>query len=221
MRLHHFHSSSTSFRVRIALNLKGLEVDYVPIQLGWSSGDHDKPAYREFNPQQNVPVLEDGDATLVQSLAIIEYLDELHPEPPLLPRDPLGRARVRGLALYVACEIQPPNNLRVQRHLAAAMGADQAALSRWQRHWIDVGFDVLETQLSRSPLTGKFCHGDTPTVADIFLVPQMYNAQRKVVGADLARWPTLRRIWDACVALPAFDRAKPQNQAGFESPVGH
>lgn len=221
MKLHHFHSSSTSFRVRIALNLKRLEVDYVPVTLGWKDADHDQPGYRELNPQQNVPVLEDGGETLVQSLAIVEYLDETHPDPPLLPRDPLGRARVRGLALYVACEIQPPNNLRVQRHLAATFAADPAALSAWQLHWITVGFDALEMQLARSSHTGRFCHGDTPTVADAFLVPQMYNAQRPVVGADISSWPTLRRIWDACMALPEFERALPTNQPGFESPSGH
>ena len=221
MRLHHFHSSSTSFRVRIALGIKGVEVEKIGVNLGWRDGDHDRPEYRAFNPQANVPVLIDGDTKIAQSLAIVEYLEETHPEPPLLPRDPAGRARVRSLALWVACEIQPPNNLRVQRLLAETFGATQPALSAWQRHWIDVGFDALERQLVESPFTGRFCHGDAPTVADVFLVPQVYNSQRPVVGADLSRWPTIRRIWDACLAVPAFERALPTNQPDFVSPDGH
>jgi maleylpyruvate isomerase len=221
MKLYHFHSSSTSFRVRIALNLKGLEVEYVPVTLGWKDPDHLKPEYRSFNPQLNVPVLIDGDAQIMQSLAIIEYLEEKHPEPPLLPRDAAGRARVRSLALNVTCEIQSPNNLRVQRQLSEQLGADRPALGRWQLHWITVGFDGLEEQLAKSPFTGKFCHGDTPTIADIFLVPQVYNARRPVVGADMGRWPTISRIVEACLALPAFDRAQPTKQPDFVSPDGH
>jgi len=219
--LHHFHSSSTSFRVRIALGLKGLSHDSVPVNLDWKDGDHDRPEYRAFNPQGNVPVLVDGEVRLVQSLAIIDYLDQVHPEPRLFPADPAGRARVWSLALWVACEIQPLNNLRVQRQLAATAGFDQAALSRWQQHWIGVGFDVLEKQLAGNPATGAFCHGDAPTAADCCLVPQVYNALRPVVGADLSRWPTVHAIYRRCLAEPAFSAALPTSQPDFASPAGH
>jgi maleylacetoacetate isomerase len=128
---------------------------------------------------------------------------------------------VRGLALFVACEIQPLNNLRTQRRLAAQFGADPDALRRWQQHWCDVGFTALEAQLAESALTGTFCHGDAPTIADCFLIPQVYNSQRPVIGADLAKWPTLRRIYDTCLALPAVERSLPKNQPGFEDPEGH
>ena len=219
--LHHFHSSSTSFRVRIALAVKGIDYQSVPIHLRWQDGDHDRPEYRAFNPQGNVPVLVDGGHPIVQSLAIIDYLDRTHPEPPLFPADPAGRARVWSLALWIACEIQPPNNLRVQRHLAATAGLDQSALSRWQRHWIQIGFDALETQLASSSATGRFCHGDTPTAADCCLVPQVYNALRPVVGMDLAVWPTIDRIYRHCLTLPAVSSSLPTSQPDFESPAGH
>ena len=220
-RLHSFHLSSTSFRVRIALNLKGLDYEYVPVQLRWQDGDHDRPEYRAWNPQGNVPVLEEGDARLVQSLAIFEYLEETYPEPPLLPRDALGRARVRSLALFVACEIQPLNNLRTERFLAAGMGIDKERMVTWRRHWITTGFDVLEKQLAGDPRTGTFCHGDAPTIADCCLVPQIANALRPAVGLDLAPWPTIARIHDACLALPAVERALPKNQPDHEAFTGH
>jgi maleylpyruvate isomerase len=212
MRLHNFHLSSTSFRVRIALALKGLDYEYVAVKLAWKDGDHDRPEYRAFNPQANVPVLEDGDARLTQSLAIFEYLEEKYPEPPILPRDPIGRARVRSLALFVACEIQPLNNLRAERFLAASMGADKDALRRWRRHWIQTGFDVIERSLASDPATGTFCHGETPTIADCCLVPQIANALRPAAGLELAPWPTIARIHRACLELPAFQAALPQNQ---------
>ena len=221
MRLHNFHLSSTSFRVRIALALKGLEYEYVPVALRWKDGDHDRPEYRAFNPQANVPVLEDGDARLVQSLAIFEYLEETHPEPPILPRDPVGRARVRSLALYVACEIQPLNNLRAERYLAATMGADKGALRTWRRHWIQTGFDVIERSLAGDPATGRFCHGDSPTIADCCLVPQIANALRPAAGMDLATWPTIARIHAACLELSAFQRALPENQPDHGAVAGH
>jgi maleylpyruvate isomerase len=220
MRLYSWHSSSTSFRVRIALALKGCSYEQVQVNLAWAQSDHDKPEYRTFNPQANIPVLVEDGARIAQSLAIIEYLEETRPEPPLLPKAAAERARVRSMALFVACEIQPPNNLRVQRQLSAQLGADQAALSRWQLHWCQVGFEALE-QLLQEPATGRFCHGDTPTLADCFLVPQVYSSLRPVVGADLSPWPTIRRIYESCLALPAVQKALPQNQPGFESPAGH
>jgi maleylacetoacetate isomerase len=165
--------------------------------------------------------LVENETRIMQSLAIIEYLEETHPDPPLLPHTAAERARVRALALFVACEIQPLNNLRVQRQLVAQLGADQAALGRWQLHWCEAGFGALEAQLAASPMTGAFCHGNAPGVADCFLTPQVYNSQRPVVGADLAKWPTIRRIYQACLALPAVDRSLPKNQPGFENPTGH
>jgi maleylpyruvate isomerase len=221
MRLYGWHSSSTTTRVRIALGLKGLSYEPLPVNLSWADSDHDKPEYRDFNPQTNIPVLVDGDVRIVQSLAILEYLEETRPEPPLLPRTAAERARVRSIALYVACEIQPPNNLRVQRRLAAQFGAEREALSRWQLHWCEVGFTALEGVLTQGSATGRFCHGDSPTLADCFLVPQVYSSLRPVVGADLSRWPTVKRIYDNCLALPAVQRALPPNQPDFESPVGH
>jgi maleylacetoacetate isomerase len=221
MRLHNFHLSSTSFRVRIALALKGLEYECVPVALRWKDGDQDRVEYQAFNPQANVPVLEDGDARLVQSLAIFEYLDEKYPEPPILPRDPLGRARVRSLALFVACEIQPLNNLRTERFLASAMGASKEALRTWRRHWIATGFDVLERLLAGDPATGKFCHGDSPTIADCSLVPQIANALRPAAGLELGPWPTIARIHRACLELPAFQRALPDHQPDHQPVDGH
>ncbi len=220
MRLHHFHSSSTSFRVRIGLNLKGVAYESAPVKLDWKDGDHDKPAYREFNPQGNVPVLVDGDTKVFQSIAILEYLDEKHPTPPLLPQGAAGRAWVRAIALNVSCEIQAPNNLRVQRQLAQAFGADQAALSRWQLHWIQVGFDAVEAQLAASPARGKFCYGDAPTIADCCLIPQIYNARRPVVGADISAWPNIQLVWDACLALPGLRARAAHKPAGLREPDG-
>jgi maleylacetoacetate isomerase len=221
MELHNWHSSSTSFRVRIALAIKGCAYENVPVELRWEGGDHETAAYRVINPQANVPLLVDGDAHVMQSLAIIEYLEQTRPEPPLYPAGAAERARVRSIALYVACEIQPLNNLRAQRQLVAQFSADDAALGCWQRHWCDIGFDALEAQLAGHPSTGRFCHGDTPTVADCFLVPQVYNSQRPVVGADLSRWPTIARIYASCLERPEFERSLPVNQPGFENPVGH
>lgn len=220
MQLYHFHSSSTSFRVRIALGIKGLDYESVPVTMRWRDGDHDTPAWAAFNPQRNLPVLVDGELKLVQSMAICEYLEERYPTPPLLPADAAGRARVRSLAQFVACELQPLNNLRVERHLAGALHLDAAALRDWRRHWIGVGFDAIERMLADGP-AGALCHGDAPTLADCFLVPQVYNALRPTVGIDLDRWPAIRRAFDAAMALPAVERALPRHQPGFAELTEH
>ncbi len=221
MKLYNFHSSSTSFRVRAALNLKGLSYESHSVNLRWQNSDTDAASYKAFNPQANVPVLVDEHAELVQSLAIIEYLEETHPDPPLLPGPPVERARVRALSLWVACEIQPLNNLRTQRVLGEMFAPDPPTLSRWQLSWCEKGFDVLERQLLQSSATGRFCHGNSPTMADCCVVPQVYNSLRPVVGADLKRWPTLARIYAACLGLDAFQNALPTNQPDFENPIGH
>jgi maleylpyruvate isomerase len=221
MELHHWHSSSTSFRVRIALALKGISYEKVNVELRPDDGGHEAPTYRALNPQRNVPLLVDGAARIMQSLAIMEYLEETHPAPPIFPRRPAERARVRSLALFVACEIQPLNNMRAQKQLIAQFGTGQEALSRWQLHWCELGFDILEAQLAKDPATGTFCHGDSPTAADCFLVPQVYNSQRPVVGADLGTWPTIARIYEACLALPAFEQSLPRHQPGFVDPTDH
>ena len=211
--LHHFHSSSTSFRVRIALNLKKLAYESVPVTLRFKDGDHDSAKFREFNPQGNVPVLVDGDVRVTQSLAIIDYLDRKWPEPPLFPLDAAGRALVWSAALHVACEIQPPNNLRVERYLANELGLDAEAAKRWRRHWITVGFNAIERMIGAG--AGRFAHGDQPTALDCCLVPQIYNSQRAVVALDLAPWPTIARVYQACLAHPAFELALPKNQPDF------
>jgi maleylpyruvate isomerase len=205
MKLYHSAPSSASYRVRIALNLKGLSYESVLLDL--RANAHLTPEFARINPQRAVPALVDGDATLTQSLAIIGYLEETHPEPPLLPRSPLDRARVRALALLVACDVHPLNNLRVLRYLKRELNADDAARDRWYAHWIQEGFTALEQML---PETGAFCHGGSPTLADVCLVPQVVNALRYKV--DLAAFPRVRRIFDECMTLPAFVRAHPDNQ---------
>lgn len=202
MILHDYWRSSAAYRVRIALALKGLtaETEMVPLAEG---GQHD-PGFRALNPQGLVPVLQDGAAVLTQSLAILEYLEERHPRPPLLPVAPAARARVRGLALLVACDIHPLNNLRVLRQLDLS----EEHRRQWIGHWIAEGFTALEAMLAASPETGRFCHGQTPTFADICLVPQVYNARR--YDCDLQPYPTIRRIDETCRALPAFAAAAPE-----------
>lgn len=213
MRLYSYFRSSAAYRVRIALNLKELPYDYVPVHLMQGGGGQFTPEFRHLNPQGLVPVLEDGGQVLTQSLAIIEYLDELHPEPPLLPSDAAGRARVRSLALHVACEIHPLNNLRVLQTLKRDFGLDEAATRRWYRHWIRTGLDALEARLAEAP-QGRFCHGDVPGLADICLVPQLFNARR--FDCDLAPYARLLAIDAACQALPAFAAAHPARQPDAE-----
>ena len=207
MKIHTYYRSSAAFRVRIALNLKGVAAEPVPVHL--RKGEQKAAPFADLNPHKLVPALEVDGQVLTQSLAIIEYLDEVRPEPPLLPGDPLERARVRALALAVACDIHPINNLRVLQHLKT-MGHSQEEVDGWYRHWIAVGLEALEAQVVRDPQTGRFCHGDAVSLADVCLVPQMYNARR--FDCDLSGYPTLRRIEEACLAIPAFADALPERQ---------
>ena len=211
MRLYTYFRSSAAFRVRIALNLKGLA--YEPVFVHLAKGEHRKPQYAGVYPQGLLPTLVDEAGALSQSLAIIEYLEETHPRPALLPGDPAGRARVRSLSLLVACEIHPLNNLRTLQHLKRALGQSEDQVNAWYRHWIADGFAKLEADLARG-CTGRFCHGDSPTMADCCLVPQVFNAQR--YQSDLAPYPTVMRIFEACMRLEAFDRAQPSKQPDAE-----
>ena len=208
MKLYGYFRSSAAYRVRIALQLKGLDYEYAAIHL--VKGEQRAESYRALNPQQLVPALADGEAIVTQSLAIIEYLDERHPQPPLLPASPAGRARVRSIALAIACDIHPLNNLRVLRYLTRTLGVDEAAKDAWHRHWIDTGLAALEAQLAADAATGSCCHGDHPTLADICLVPQLANARRTNIPLD--PYPTLTRIDAHCRALDAFARAAPERQ---------
>jgi maleylpyruvate isomerase len=212
MRLHTYFRSGTSHRVRIALNLKGLAYESVHVHL--AKGEQRQEDYLAVNPQGLLPTLEDGAARVTQSLAIIEYLERTRPEPPLLPSDALGQARVRSLALICACEMHPLNNLRVLKHLKNVLGLDQAARDAWCRHWMEEGFRALEARLAGESETGRFCHGDTPTLADVCLVPQVVSAERW--ATDLSPYPTVRRIRAACMELDAFVRAMPANQPDAE-----
>lgn len=215
MKLYTYFRSSAAYRVRIALNLKGLAYEAVPVHLLRGGGEQLQPAYRKVNPAAMLPSLqEDSGATLTQSVAIIEYLDEAYPETPLLPRDPLGRARVRALALTIACDIHPLGNLRVLKYLVHELKVGDDAKAAWSRHWISEGFTALESMLAASPDTGRFCHGDTPGLADCCLVPQVFNAVRFEV--DMARFPTIARIHAACSALDAFSAAHPSKQPDSE-----
>ncbi len=210
--LYGYFRSSAAFRVRIALNLKGLHADLRFVHLLKEGGQQHAEAYKAVNPQELIPALVHDGHTISQSLAIIEYLDEVVPEPALLPPDPAARARVRQIALAIACDIHPLNNLRVLQYLRHRLGADDAARADWQHHWMATGFSALETMLARD--AGRFCHGDTPTLADICLIPQMTNARR--IEMDLSPYPTLRRIEEAAYLLPAFTAARPENQPDAE-----
>ena len=225
MKLYDYFRSSAAYRVRIALNLKGIEAERVFVHL--RRKDHRAADYLAVNPQGLVPTLVDDDGTTVtQSLAIIEYLDETRPAWPLLPADAAGRARVRAIAQAIACEIHPLNNLRVLRHIDQTFGTDEETRTRvWYRHWIAEGMAGVEGMLASQPVTGapatgqpatgRFCHGDTPTLADCTLVPQVFNATR--FGADMTPYPTVMRIFEACAALDAFDRAQPDKQPDAEA----
>ena len=208
MKLYNFSRSSASYRVRIVANLKGIPYDYASVNL--MRGESRQPEYQAINPQGRVPTLEDNGRLIPQSMAICEYLEETHPHPSILPTDPFGRARVRALALMVACEIHPVGGGRAQGYLTALMNADASQRADWGRHWMSEGFRAIEVMLTASPPSGRFCHGDTPTIADAFLIPQVYNAER--AGVDLAAFPTIRRIYRECNKLEAFAKAAPESQ---------
>ena len=208
MKLYTYFRSSAAYRVRIALNLKGVTPEAVPIDL--RPGAHRQPDYLARNPQGLIPALEDGGAVIGQSLAIIEYLEEIHPRPPLLPRSPLDRARVRSMALAVACDIHPLNNLRVLNYLRSPLGQDEAAVDTWYRHWIAEGFRALEDEAKRASGDGRHMFGAQVTLADVCLVPQMFNAHRFKCNVD--PFPTLQAICAHLEALPEFARASPGAQ---------
>jgi maleylacetoacetate isomerase len=213
MKLYDYFRSSAAYRVRIALNLKGLTParEFVHLRRNVQRSDD----YLAVNPQGMVPALvTDGGEVLTQSLAIIEYLDETQPAPPLLPAAPIDRARVRGIALAIACDIHPLDNLRVLQYLKNTLGVSEEQKDAWYKYWIDVGLEALETRLSRDAATGRYCHGDAPTLADICLVPQLANARR--MSIDVAPFPTLIRIDAACNTLPAFSDAAPSRQQDAE-----
>ncbi|KVX98528.1 maleylacetoacetate isomerase [Burkholderia ubonensis] len=214
MKLYSYFRSSASYRVRIALHLKQLPFDYVPVHLLRDGGQQLKDEYRALSPDSLVPTLVDGDAALQQSLAIVEYLDETHPEPPLLPKAPLDRAYVRSIALQIACEIHPLNNLRVLKYLKHMLQVPEEAKNDWYRHWIEAGFATLEARLANDPRTGMLCFGDTPTLADICVVPQVFNANRFAI--DTSRFPTIQRIYDHAMTLDAFKAAAPGAQPDAE-----
>jgi len=212
MKVYGYFRSSAAYRVRIALGLKGLGYEYAAVHL--RKDEQSGEAYRRVNAQGLVPALEDERGRFTQSLAIIEYLDERYPQPPLLPATPEARARVRAIALAIACDIHPLDNTRVLRYLLRTLGASEEAKDAWYRHWIDLGLAALETQLAGEAATGAFCHGSTPTLADICLVPQLANARR--AGIPLSAYPTLTGIEARCKALPAFEQAAPERQPDAE-----
>ncbi len=209
--LYTYFRSSAAYRVRIALQLKGLAHSHVPVHLLRNGGEQHSAAYAALNPTQLVPTLVDGDMVLCQSVAIMEYLEEAYPSPSLLPKDVNQRAVVRSLMQAIACDIHPLNNLRVLQYLEQPLGLDEAARTTWYLHWVALGFNALEAMLTQSPYTGRYCHGDTPTLADCCLVPQVTNARRYALPME--PYPTITRIDAACHALPAFEQAAPENQA--------
>lgn len=210
IELYSYWRSSAAYRVRIGLNLKALPHQITPVHLVRDGGQQHSEAYAALNPQELVPTLRHGSCVLYQSMAILEYLEEVFPDAPLLPDDAPGRARVRALAQLVACDIHPLNNLRVMQFFSDTWSVPQPEREDWTRHWMRVGFDAMERMLVESVETGRFCHGDVPGLADCCLVPQLYNARR--FSLDLDAYPTLVRIEAACLALPAFDAARPENQ---------
>jgi maleylacetoacetate isomerase/maleylpyruvate isomerase len=204
MELFNYFRSSASYRVRIALALKGLQYDYRPVHL--AKNEQFNESYAAVSAARLVPLLRDGEHAITQSLAIIEYLDETHPTPPLLPGTPAERARVRALAMDIACEIHPLNNLRVLRYLVRDLKVAEEDKNRWYRHWVETGLEVVERQLAARPAT--YCHGDTPTLADCCLVPQIFNARR--FDCRLDHVPNVMRVFEACMARPAFEATRPE-----------
>jgi len=214
MKLYTFFRSSASYRVRIALNLKGINYEQTPIHLRRGGGEQLQPAYKTLNPQALVPALEDNGRVLTQSLAIIEYLNEQFPNPPLLPNAPLDKALVRSMALVIACEVHPIQNLRVLNCLKSNFNQSDEQVNRWAQHWINLGLTALEQMIMAQPKRGKFCFGETPTLADVCLVPQLGNARR--YGCDLSQYLAIQSIEKNCMALAAFADAAPENQPDAE-----
>ncbi len=212
MKLYNFCRSSASFRVRIALNLKGIPFEYISVQL--AQGEHKQAAYTALSADGLVPLLDTGSVRLSQSMAIIEYLEDSYPAAPLLPADALGKARVRALAQSVACEIHPLNNLRVLKYLTGPLKLDEAAKNTWYQHWVREGLLSFEKQLAQLPV-GQYCYGDTPSLADCLLVPQIFNGQR--FHCDFSGLPRTMAAFEACMQLPAFDKAQPKNCPDFEA----
>jgi maleylpyruvate isomerase len=210
--LHGYFRSSASFRVRIALALKGVPYRHQAHHL--RRGEQRSPDYLALNPQGLVPTLVIDGLALGQSLAIIDHLEETRPDPPLLPADPAGRARVRAIAQTIACDIHPIDNLRVLKYLREVLGQPEDTVADWYNHWIALGFEAIEAQLNASEATGRFCHGDTPGLADICLIPQVVNSQN--FGFDLTPFPTIARIHQAAMRLPAFEASHPKNQPDAE-----
>ena len=214
MKLYNYFRSSASFRVRIALNLKGLPYEYAVVHLTKGGGEQFDPAFRAINPDALIPVLDDDGRTVTQSLAIIEYLEETHPEPPLLPKAALDRAYVRALALGIACEIHPLNNLRVLRYLMRDLKATDEQKTAWYRHWVEQGLASIEARLIAEKKCGRHALGDTVTLADVVIVPQIFNATR--FDCRLDHVPTVMGIFDRCMELPAFIDAQPARQPDAE-----
>ncbi|MYM85587.1 maleylacetoacetate isomerase [Rugamonas sp. FT82W] len=214
MKLYTYFRSSAAYRVRIALNLKGLAYDAVPVHLLRDGGEQLTDSYRALNPSALLPTLDDDGSVIGQSLAIIEYLEETRPQAPLLPSGAADRARVRALALTVAADTHPLGNLRVLKYLKGQLKVSEEVKLEWQQHWLQLGLATLERMLADDPRTGRYCHGDTPTLADCCLVPQVFSAQR--FGVDMTAYPTVMRIHAACGELPAFQQAHPSQQPDAE-----
>ncbi len=214
LTLYSYFRSSAAYRVRIALNLKGLPYEVIPVHLVKDGGQQHQAAFQAINPAELVPALGTGQQVLNQSLAIIEYLEELQPKPALLPGNALERAQIRALALDIACDIHPLNNLRVLQYLSGTLQVSEDTKASWYHHWIQQGFDALEQRLSQSPSCGQFCFGDSPTLADCCLIPQLTNARR--FNGEVSRWPTLTRIEANAMQLSAFQQAAPEQQVDAE-----
>jgi len=214
MKLYTFFRSSASYRVRIALNWKGIGYEQAAIHLRRGGGEQLMPAYQALNPQGLVPALEDNGRILTQSLAIIEYLEETHPNPPLLPQNAADKALVRSMALVIACEVHPIQNLRVLNYVKATYNQTDEQVNKWAQHWIDLGLSALQEMIIGQSKGGKFCFGDSPTLADICLIPQLGNARR--YGCDLSKYPTILAIEKNCNAIPAFTDAAPEKQPDAE-----
>lgn len=214
LTLYSYWRSSASYRVRMALNLKGLDYRTACVHLVRDGGQQHAPDYVRLNPQSLLPTLRHGETVLTQSPAILEYLEERFPEPALLPSDPAARARVRAICSAIGCEIHPLNNLRVLKYLTGPLGLDETKKLGWYRHWVTLGFDAIETMLGEDAGTGTFCHGETPTLADCYLLPQVYNACR--FECDTRHWPTITAICERLAEIPAVAAAAPENQPDAE-----